>query len=125
MTLAKTIVELIETYNPQIVADSSNTTNVFNLTSGGVMHWEGVNLGKAQDFDNSLSKSLEYRQLLSAASLQLKLSKSLEYDLNVLPTRLANQFSAVSRNPVWFIRSILTCDLGFSISWPKVIHWLV
>jgi hypothetical protein len=43
-----------------------------------------------------VTQSREYRQLLGIASLQFKLSQSLEYDLNVLPERISNQFNAVS-----------------------------
>ncbi|CAG8950595.1 hypothetical protein HYFRA_00002804 [Hymenoscyphus fraxineus] len=47
-------------------------------------------------FDPSpLIYSLEYRQLRSVASLQIKLSESLEYDLDVLPVRISNQFNAI------------------------------
>ena len=72
MTLANTIIELIRSHDSQTTEDYS-----------GKSHY--------------LPDTQEYRQLLSVASLQHKLSQSIEYDLDVLPTRVSNQFNAVSR----------------------------
>ncbi len=101
MMLVKTIVELIETHDPQIVAARRNTRTQVYIT--GNLHFGSgiVNFGNnTNDKNDILTESREYRQLLSVASLQYKLSQSLEYDLEVLPTRIANQFNAVSNKHI-------------------------
>ncbi|KAL7932934.1 hypothetical protein V8C35DRAFT_305856 [Trichoderma chlorosporum] len=72
MMLAKTIVDLIEIHGPQAVPDRHSRDKVGDIAS-----------------------TYEYQQLLNAASFQHKLSQSLEYDINVLPTRIANQSTAI------------------------------
>lgn len=100
MTLAKTIVELIEIHDPRLTAARDKAGNQFHI-----MDEFNLQAGARVDFDNhtnnqakALTERQEYRHLLSVATLQLKLSKSLEYDLEVIPTRVANQFNAVHTN---------------------------
>jgi len=124
MTLARTIVELIETHDPQIVAARRNITNQMNI-SGDVHFGSGiVNFGNDVNDDNkTLTESREYRQLFSVASLQHKLSHSLEYDLDVLPTSIANQSNAVSNKSFGNFRRLCYFDIfRYSTSWPKVTH---
>ncbi|KFZ16902.1 hypothetical protein V501_02015 [Pseudogymnoascus sp. VKM F-4519 (FW-2642)] len=94
MTLARTIVELIEIHDPRIAAAQRNEINIvgdLHLREGSSVHF----VNDTNDHRNNITDSREYRQLLSVASLQHKLSQSLEYDLDVLPTRISNQFNAI------------------------------
>ncbi len=117
ITLAETILELIEIHDPVIAATRRDATDPpvikgdIHVGSDSQVTFErGTVMGNIHVHDKGrfysslpqnikedpLTQSREYRQLLSAASLQLKLSKSLEYDLRVLPERIGNQFNAVS-----------------------------
>ena len=93
--------------------------------SGDVHFGSGiVNFGNDVNDDNkTLTESREYRQLFSVASLQHKLSHSLEYDLDVLPTSIANQSNAVSNKSFGNFRRLCYFDIfRYSTSWPKVTH---
>ncbi|KAL3427652.1 hypothetical protein PVAG01_01161 [Phlyctema vagabunda] len=116
MTLAGTIRELIEIHDPVIAAARRDETDALLIhggirieSNGEAVLQRGTIMGDVTIKDDGrlysdmplkpkkdpLTDSREYRQLLSAASLQLKLSQSLEYDLSVLPERIANQFNAI------------------------------
>ncbi|KAL2062433.1 hypothetical protein VTL71DRAFT_6699 [Oculimacula yallundae] len=97
ITLAESIIELIESHDPQVMANRKAARNEYVIMGNvNVDTNSWVNFGgPAENQVDGLIESREYQQLLSVASLQLKLSQSLEYDLDTLPIRITNQFNAI------------------------------
>ncbi len=93
------------------------STNFQELNFGGCTFHGPVNFESGgsggpsaeQRHDSTIGTTKSFKMLESFAVLQERRSRAIEYDLGVLPRRIANQFTAVGGIPRRPLRSLAAC----------------